>query len=174
MDEKRKQELLDRVYRLGYEYEGKYGGCAQCAFAALQAVTGQENDETNAVFKALTALAGGIAGQGDGSCGAYIGATAFIGTMLGRTKDNFADPDRIRDVTARMVDRLHEKFVEKYGTISCHQIHRKLYGRPFYIKDADEFQKFEAAGAHETGCTAVVGDGARWALEVLIDEGLVS
>ena len=174
MDNARKQELIDKAYQLGFGYERDYTGCAQCVFAALTDTFGKRNAETDAIFQSLTAMAGGGASQGDGSCGAYVGGTAFVGYILGRSRDNFADPDRIRDETTKMVDKLHKKFVEEYGTVICHQIHRKIYGRPFWFKDRDEMVKFEEAGAHDTGCTNVVGNGSKWAAEILIEEGLAS
>ena len=174
MDDARKQELIDKAYQLGFDYERDYMGCAQCAFAALTDTFGKRNEETDAIFQSLTALAGGGASEGDGSCGAYVGGTAFIGYILGRSRENFADPDRIRDKTARMAGKLQQKFIDEYGTVVCHQIHRKIYGRPFWFKDSDQMVKFEEAGAHETGCTSVVGNGSKWTAAILIEEGLVS
>lgn len=171
--ETRKEELMKQAYAAGYGYEKKFGGCGQCTFAALQDILDKHAPEWDFVFQSLTAHAGGIGRQGDGSCGAYVGAAAFIGLLLGRARDNFADPDKLRRKTEALVDQLHEKFQKQYGSITCHSIHRTLYGRPFYIKDPDEFAKFEAAGAHDTGCTSVVGNTAQWTVEILVDAGLV-
>ena len=168
-----KEELMNRAYQAGYDYEKRYGGCGQCTFAALQDTLDKHALEWDFVFQALTVHAGGISLQGDGSCGAYIGAAAFISSMFGRARDNFADPDKLRRRTEAMVDKLHEKFQKEYGSITCHPIHRAKYGRPFYIKDPDEYAKFEAAGAHDTGCTSVVGNAAMWTVEILVDDGLV-
>jgi C_GCAxxG_C_C family probable redox protein len=172
ISETRKQELMQRAYDSGYAYEKKFGGCGQCVFAALQDTLDKHTSEWDFVFQSLTAHAGGIGRQGDGSCGAYVGAAAFIGLLLGRSRDNFADPDKLRRKTEALVDQLHERFLDAYGSITCHSIHRNLYGRPFYIKDQDEFVKFEAAGAHDTGCTSVVGNAAQWTVEILTDAGL--
>ncbi len=169
----RKDELMQQAYEAGYAYEKKFGGCGQCTFAALQDTLDKHEQDWDFVFQSLTALAGGISRQGDGSCGAYLGGAAFMGLVIGRARDNFADPDKLRRKTEALVDLLHEKFQKEYGSITCHSIHRTLYGRPFYIKDTDEFAKFEAAGAHETGCTSVVGNTARWTVEILLDAGLV-
>lgn len=174
MNNTAKQALIDKAYELGFKYEHDYMGCAQCVFAALVDTFDMRNAETDAIFQSLTALAGGGASEGDGSCGAYVGAAAFIGHIIGRSRDNFADPERIRRKTGDLVDKVHQKFIDEYGTVVCHQIHRKLYGRPFWFKDPDEMVKFEAAGAHETGCTSVVGNGSKWAAEVLLEEGLIS
>ncbi|MGD0626667.1 MAG: hypothetical protein ABSB32_18400 [Thermodesulfobacteriota bacterium] len=46
----------------------------------------------------------------------------------------------------------------------------RIFGRPFYIRDADESAKFEKAGAHEEKCPTVVGKGARWVAEILMEE----
>ncbi|MFO7683808.1 MAG: hypothetical protein R6X34_27575, partial [Chloroflexota bacterium] len=58
------------------------------------------------------------------------------------------------------------------GTVICGKIHEKIYGRSFNLRNDDEKQAFRDAGAHERedGCCAVVGDGARWATELILDE----
>lgn len=169
----RKEELADRAYQVGYEYEKKYGGCGQCAFAALADALDRNTPTSDAVFQSLTSMAGGGSREGDGSCGAYVGAIAFIGHLFGRRRDNFADPEKDRRKTDALVDQLHARFIETYGNVGCHAIHRKLYGRPFYIKDPDEFQKFEAAGGHDWGCTSVVGNASKWTAEILFDAGWI-
>ena len=62
--------------------------------------------------------------------------------------------------------KLHDRYIEEYGTVICHSIHRKLYGRPFSIADPDEKRKFEEAGAHDWGCTSVCGNAAKWTVEI--------
>jgi len=51
-----KKELLEKAYRLGFEYEKIYRGCSQCAIAAIHN-TLDIRDES--VFKAGTGLATG-------------------------------------------------------------------------------------------------------------------
>ena len=36
VDDKKKEELLEKAYKLGYEYEKVYKGCSQCTVAAVQ------------------------------------------------------------------------------------------------------------------------------------------
>jgi hypothetical protein len=50
----------------------------------------------------------------------------------------------------------------------------KLFGRPYYLPDADEMKKFLDAGGHTTHCPDVCGKAARWAAEIAIDDGLIS
>ena len=173
MTDAEKTALFGKAYELGFTYEKEYGGCAQCVFAALQDVLDLRNDVTDGIFKSATALAGGAGLEGDGHCGAYSGALLMMGHIIGRERDNFADPERIRAKTNVLARKLHEKFIENYGSVTCHLIHRKILGRPYYLPDRDEYRKFEEAGAHEDKCTGVVGETARWAARILAEEGYI-
>ena len=62
---------------------------------------------------------------------------------------------------------MRNRFIDEYSGIICHQIHRKLYGRPYYIADPEESKKFDLAGGHEWRCTAVCGNAAKWTVEIL-------
>ena len=167
------ESIAKKAHDLGFEFEKNYRGCAQCVFAALQDALDIRNKETDLLFKALTGFMGGMAQEIDGHCGAYSGGALMIGHFIGRERDNFADPDKIRLRTAAMVRKLHDKFIKEYGTITCHQIHRKIMGRPFYFRDPEEMVKFDGAGAHTDKCTEVVGTAARWTVEILAEEGLL-
>jgi len=165
--------LTEKAYSLGVEYEKQYGGCAQCTIAALQDVLELRNQGSDAVFKAATSLDGGVGCEGDGHCGAYSGSVMMFGYVIGRERDNFADPESLRKQTNTMAQALHERFIERYGTVICHGIHRKIFGRPYYLKDPAEKEKFREAGAHVDKCTAVVGLAAKWAVEILFEAGKV-
>ncbi len=173
MEKSEIESIAEKAYDLGFEFEKTYRGCAQCVFAALQDALGLRNPETDTLFKALTGFMGGMAQETDGHCGAYSGGALMIGHHIGRERDNFADPEKIRLRTAALVRKLHDRFIEEFGTVTCGQIHRKIIGRPFYFRDPDEMVKFDAAGAHTDKCTDVVGSAARWTVEILAEEGLL-
>ncbi len=173
MSTENKESRVQKAFDLGFAYERDYKGCSQCAIAALQDALDIRNSDTDAIFKAATGLAGGGARQTDGSCGAYAGGTMIIGYFVGRERDNFADPEQIRLKTFNLVRKLHQKFIDEYGTVVCSRIHTKLMGRPFFIDDPDEFQKFENAGAHKDKCPGVVGNAARFTAEILEEAGLL-
>ncbi|MFQ3621855.1 MAG: C-GCAxxG-C-C family protein [Spirochaetales bacterium] len=166
-------KLAQKAYELGFAYEKEFRGCAQCVIAALQDTLGVRNRDTDFIFKSATGLAGGVAQETDGHCGAYSGGAMMIGYFLGRERENFADPEKIRLRTSALVSKLHKKFIETYGTVTCREIHTKIMGRPFYIKDPEELRKFDEAGAHTDKCTSVVGNAARWTVEILLEEGLI-
>jgi C_GCAxxG_C_C family probable redox protein len=162
-----KEETLKKAYDMGFEYEKKYMGCSQCVLAAIQDLFEEKNDD---VFRAASALAGGVGSCGDGCCGAYTGGVVALSQLYGRTRENFLDPNRTRKRAADLAKRLHDKFIAEYGTIICRDVQQKIFGRPFYLRDADDFKKFEEAGAHEEKCPSVVANGARWVAEILLEE----
>ncbi|MEW5726034.1 MAG: C-GCAxxG-C-C family protein, partial [Thermodesulfobacteriota bacterium] len=162
--------LAKKAFDLGYKYEIDYKGCGQCALGAIQDALGLRDD---AVFKAATGLAGGVGLMGDCGCGAYLGGVMALSSFLGRTKDAFADPDKVRFKSFALARKLHERFLEEYGTVNCHAIHLNVFGRPFFLWDDDERVKFDQAGGHSTKCPQVVGLGAKWVVELLAQEGLI-
>lgn len=167
------EALYKTIYDLGFAFERDYRGCAQCVIAALQDGLKVRNRDTDTIFKSATALAGGVAQETDGHCGAYSGGVMMISYFIGRERDNFADPEKIRAKTSALASRLHKRFIDAYGTVTCGHIHTKTMGRPFYIKDPEELAKFDAAGAHTDKCTSVVGMAARWTAEILDEAGLL-
>jgi len=138
--------------------------------AALQDVFNLRND---AIFKAATALAGGGARATDGSCGSYSGGILFIGSVIGRERDNFEDKEKVRIKTHNLAKKLHDKFIKEYGSVICRDIQTKIMGRSYYFIDPDEYRKFLDAGAHDIYCPDVVGKAARWVTEILLEAKLL-
>ena len=168
--EETKQELLEKAYKLGFEYEKTYRGCSQCAIAAIHDTLNIREDN---MFKAATGFAGGSGLTGIGPCGGYVGGVMVLSQFCGRERSNFADPERIRFKSFDMVKRFTQKYIEEFGTIICRDIQASTFGRPYYIADPDEFEKFEEAGGHVDKCTDVVGRASRLVIKFILDEGLV-
>jgi len=158
-----------KAYELGKHYEKTYRGCSQCAIAALQDVFDIRNDD---IFKSSTALAGGSAMSSEGSCGAYLGSLMVLGHLVGRERDNFADPEGIRFTTQKLAGKLRQKFIDEYGSIICRNIQTKTMGRSYYLADPQEYEKFHNAGAHDIYCPEVVGKAARWMADIIQEEKL--
>jgi len=166
-----KQEIIKKAYQKGFDGERDFRGCAQCTIAAVQDALQIQNDH---IYKAASGLAGGAGECIDGNCGGYSGGIIAMSTFFGRTRQEEATTKGREDkyVSFRMAAALHDKFVEKYGTVICGEIHQKIYGRAFDLRDDEQKQMFRDAGAHERedGCCAVVGDGAKWTVELILDE----
>jgi C_GCAxxG_C_C family probable redox protein len=165
-----KQELLDKAYELGFEYEKVYRGCSQCVIAAIQDTLDIRDDS---VFKAGTGLAGGGGLTGIGVCGGYVAAVMVLSQLVGRERSNFEDPEGIRYKTFELTRRFLQDYTQEVGSIICRDIQLIKFGRPYYIADADDYEKFEAAGGHVDKCPDVVGRAAQLAVELILDEGLV-
>jgi len=161
---------IEKAYQLGKDYEKTYKGCSQCVVAALQDAFNIRNDDT---FKAATGLAAGGGAATDGNCGAYSGAIMVLSSLLGRDRDNFADVEGGLLGNFELVMKLHDKFIQEYGSVICRNIQTKVFGRPYYLADMDDFEKFEKAGAHDVYCPEVVGKAARWAAEIINEAKLV-
>jgi C_GCAxxG_C_C family probable redox protein len=162
-------ELTEKAYKLGKEYEKTYRGCGQCVIAALQDALDTRNDD---VFKAATGLAGGTGLAGDSGCGAYIGGVLVLGSLLGRERNNFSDPEGIRLKTHQLARKFRKRFIQEYGSVICRDIQNKILGRYYYLADPQEYEKFHNAGAHDVHCPEVVGKAARWMAEILLEEDL--
>ena len=167
---KAKQKLLDKAYDLGFEYEKVYRGCSQCVIAAIQDTLDIRDDS---VFKAATGLAGGGGLTGTGVCGGYVGGVMVLSQLVGRERLNFEDPEGIRYKTFELTRKFLGDYTRELGSITCRDIQLIKFGRPYYIADADDYEKFEAAGAHVDKCPDVVGKAAQLAVGLILDEGLV-
>jgi len=166
------EEQKKKIYETGFNFEGKFGGCAQCTLGSIKENFGTITDD---VFKSATALAGGAAASGH-CCGAFTGGILAISSFLGRDFANFGTPEGLDNKNkATMLSRkLLAKFEEEYGSCNCCDINKKLYGQVFRMYIPEEKQAFLEAGGHgPNGCTKVVGKAAVWVAEILDEEGLL-
>ncbi len=155
------------AYRLGFDYEVRYRGCGQCALAAILDVLGRREDT---LFEAATSFCGGIGLLGDGVCGGYSSGVMAMGLYRRRRRDHF-DGDREEKYRSfDMAQRLHDRFMAAYGSVTCRDIHQKIFGRTFDLRDPADRERFDAAGAHQDKCPEVVGRAAQWTIEILCEE----
>ena len=165
--EESNKEILKKAYELGFNYEKEYGGCCQSVLAAIQDTLDMKND---AIFKAGTGLAGGLGATGAGTCGALSGGAMTISSRIGRDRNNFKDPEKIRFQAYLLAKKLYDRFVEEYGSGTCNDIQKRLFGRSYNLLDPAEFEAFEKAGGHIDKCTSVVGNAAKWTVEIMLEQ----
>lgn len=159
-----KEDLMKRAYELGFNFEREYGSCPQCVFAAVSEVLGKRSDE---IFKAIDGLAGGLGRTGNGTCGALSGGVATISRRYGR--EEFPNLGQ-REKCMTLSKKLHDRFIEEYGSILCKDIQTKIMGRSYNFWDPKEREEFNEAGGHTDKCPDVVGKAAKWAVEILLNE----
>lgn len=165
-----KVALMKRAYHLGFVSEKTYKGCAQCTLDALFRLTGQVDE---AVFQSASGFSGGMAICGDGVCGGYSGGIMFMGSHVGRRyQQMMEDGDKlVQYASYDMAQRLHDRLVSTYGSVICRDIHTQIFGRDYCLRTKAVREDFEAAGAHTTKCTNVVGTACAYVAEILFDTG---
>ena len=164
-------ELIEKAYKLGFEYEEYYRGCSQAALAAIYDTLNMKDDS---VFKAATGFAGGGGLCGVSVCGGYAAGVLAISQLLGRERSNFKDPEGVRHENFKLVRKFTVQYAGALGSVICRDVQIRKFGRPYYIADPDEFTKFEEAGGHRDKCTDVVGKATQLAVKFILDEGLIS
>jgi mannitol-1-phosphate 5-dehydrogenase len=155
---------IERAEKLGFEYEKTYHGCGQCTFAAITETLGVFDD---GAFDAATGLSGGLGLDGDSTCSALLGAVLAIGVVYPRSREEFSGGRENKYKNFELTQKLVERFRSHFGSVRCHDIHTRILGRSFDLRDRSEREAFEEAGAHEDKCTTTVALAARWAMELL-------
>ena len=118
------------------------------------------------VFKAGSALAGGVARKGE-TCGALTGAIMAISCRVGREK--LEDREQYRKAMI-VAGRVYDQFREQVGHTLCCEIHKIKYGKVYRLFIPEEGEAFHAMGGHgRKGCPEVCGIAARIAAEVILD-----
>lgn len=173
-----RKELLEKARELGVSYEKNSGSCSQCTAAALREILGFED----IVVRVASSSCGGQAGLSTGACGGVIGGTIVLDYYLGRPA-GLVSPTKIilegREELRRGMQAakaLCVRFIQEYGSILCPQVQSKIFGRSFDLQDPADWKAFEDAGAHSdpSKCMSVVGNAARWTLEILIENGVIT
>ena len=168
-----KEKAIDLAFKIGFEGEAKRYNCAQEVFHAISSVLGIRNQ---LIFKCLSAFEGGGADTTYGSCGAFNGALVVFGYYFGRPYELWEEGKN--SIKASILgQKLYKRFDEKYETITCREIHKKIFGRTFELMDKEnlglnksELAEFNRMGAHESKCPTVVGLSAAWAVDIIWDE----
>jgi C_GCAxxG_C_C family probable redox protein len=118
------------------------------------------------VFKAGSALAGGVARRGE-TCGALTGAIMAVGSIVGRER---LDDIQQYQKAMESANRIYDFFKEKVGQTLCWEIHKIRYGKVYRLCIPEERQAFHDMGGHSRkGCPEVCGIAARIAAEVILD-----
>lgn len=164
-------DKAEQAFKLGLEYEKRFRGCAQGAVAAIQDALDVKDA---CVYKCASGLSAGGGQCTDGSCGAYVGGVMMMSLLFGRAREDEPTEKGTEDkhASTRLAAELHDRFIAKYGSVRCQDIHEKIFGRRFELRSSDGKDAFEAAGAHtdDDKCGAVVGTASRWTVELIQNE----
>ncbi len=117
------------------------------------------------VFKSASALAGGVARQGE-TCGALLGSIMAIGVEVGREK--LEDKEQYQKAMEPAME-MYGKFKKQVGHTLCQEIHRIRFGRVYRMYIPEERDAFHNMGGHSRkGCPEVCGIAAKIASEIIL------
>ena len=167
--EKSDEEIINTAFELGKKYETECTGCAQCTITAIFQALGIWNDD---VFKAASGLADGLGLTGDGTCGALTGGAMAISYLFGREYKDIKDIFKPFK-SYELVKKLHDQYIEQYGSCRCHDVQEKLMGRAFNLWDTNEMAEAFSPGGLPDHCPSVVGTIAKLATKIILEEGFV-
>ena len=139
------EEIIQKAYELGHQYEKDHGGCARCTVAACQdAIPFVPVDL--ALFQGSTCLDGGATPTNVQNCGAFTGAGMVVGHLCGSTRGEKFEGDA--KLAHEVLHKVYHRFKEHYGTVLCRDVRE---------------------GA-ERDCPKVVGLASQWVAEALLEE----
>ena len=163
--EKSKEEILDEAYAKAKQYELENGNCSQCTVAGIFDALGIDNED---IFRASTGLSDGIGLTGNGQCGALSAGTMAIGYLFGRKREDFGNTRKMLK-SCILSKKLHDQFMEKYGTCRCADMQVKLMGRFYNMYDPADYEEATKIGFQNTS-SMVVGEVARMAAKIILEE----
>ena len=139
------EEIIQKAYELGYQYEKDHGGCARCTVAACQDAIPFVPVDVG-LFQGSTCLDGGATPTNVQNCGAFTGAGMVIGHLCGSTRGETFTGDA--KLAHELLHKVYHRFKEHYGTVLCRDVRKGAEG----------------------DCPEVVGLAARWVAEALLEE----
>lgn len=158
-----REKLLEAIFESALQNEMEFFGCTQAVLATLHE---KLDVGDRSVFKAGSALAGGVARHGE-TCGALLGAIMAIGSLIGR--ERLADIEQLR-TSMEPAERVYNLFHERIGHTICSEIHRIRFGKAYRLFIPEEREAFHNMGGHSReGCAEVCGIAAKIAAEIILD-----
>ncbi|MEM0453122.1 MAG: C-GCAxxG-C-C family protein [Sulfolobales archaeon] len=156
--------ILSKVEVIARDLDLKYHGCSQMTLKAVQEVLGLSD---GSVFKAASALAGGVARGGE-VCGALLGALMAVSLVYGRDKLEPTSTSKNYLKAMEVGYKVFDGFKEYFGSVRCRDIHMKLFNRYYNLRDPVEAIEFSSSGAINK-CADVVAVAARLATKAIIE-----
>lgn len=160
------EDLPARVARLARILGEEFHGCAQVTLKALQECFGLIDAE---VFRAASPLSGGIARSGQ-TCGSLLGALLFVGLIFGRRRLERTDVSKDYRKAMEVAESVYDEFEKAFGSTLCRDIHMRLFGRVYNLRDPRDVEEFIKSGAWDK-CAEVMSKTAEIAAKKVIEAG---
>ncbi len=162
-----REEITQKAWDLGVEYEAKHKGCCQSTFLAIVDALrwgGLEiipEDMEERLYPGISLLTAGVCMTGEGTCGAVSAGVMAVGLALGIQ----TDPQASERVGHSLRDTLLAKYYENYQSILCKDVMRKYFGKAWDLVSDEMTMEFLSI---TDGCT--IRQTAKWTAEIILDE----
>jgi len=94
-----------------------------------------------ATYKSASALPGGVAVCGEGSCGALSGAAMSVSLVYGRASlQKSAESLEAQEAHCRLF-RLTDEFAKEFGGYTCHAVQKTVLGQALDMRDPAKVQE---------------------------------
>lgn len=161
-----RRKLAEKVGEDACNYEINIRGCCQCTLAAIQDNLGLGDTE---VYKSASAMSAGVAGNGE-VCGALLGGIMSIGMAYGREdKKEITRTSRTYQLARARAGSLTDKFRKEFGSLRCNDVLTKLLGRPFNLRDPEDYKQLGVPEIHDKCAYITVKKAAEMAIETLFE-----
>jgi C_GCAxxG_C_C family probable redox protein len=158
-------DLPGRAAKLAKYLGEEFSGCPQMTLKALQETFGVVDHN---VFTAATPLAGGVARGGE-VCGALLGALLFVGMLCGRRKLERTGESKDYSKCMDLSIKIYDEFKQVYGSVRCKDIHLRLFGRVYDLRNPEDLKIFSESGAMNK-CADVMAKAAEIAARHIVKE----
>ncbi len=156
-------KLVNRAAKLAKILGEEFSGCSQMTLKALQETFGVVDQN---VFMAATSLAGGVARSGE-ACGALLGALMFVGMLHGRRRLERTSESEDYSKCMDLAIKIYDEFKQTYGSVRCKDIHLRLFGRVYDLRNSEDLKVFAESGAMNK-CADVMAKAAEIAAKHII------
>jgi len=158
-------DLPSRAAKLAKYLGEEFSGCSQMTLKALQETFGVVDQN---VFMAATSLAGGVARSGE-VCGALLGALMFVGMLCGRRRLEKTGESKDYSKCMNLSIKIYDEFKQTYGSVRCKDIHLRLFGRVYDLRNPEDLKIFAESGAVKK-CADVMAKAAEIAAKYILEE----
>lgn len=161
-----RKKLAQKVGEEACNYEMKIRGCCQSVLAAIQDNLGLGDIEA---YKSASAMSAGVAGNGE-VCGALLGGIMSIGMAYGRdNKVEMTRTSKTYQLARARAGSLADKFRKEFGSLRCNDILTKLHGRPFNLRDPEDYKQLGVPEIHDKCGYITCKKAAEMAIETLFE-----
>lgn len=159
------KQLIMEIEETACGYAKAYRGCSQWVPYAFQE---HLNLGDRAVFRAASALAGGIAGNGE-VCGALIGGVMAVGLACGRDKLESIETSSAFSEAMERGARVCDRFKNEFGSLRCRDVQKAIFGRSWDLRNPEEKNEFLSREDIDKCSDLVIRKVARLAVEVILE-----